>query len=47
MREIKVEEMKKIEGGANGILITSIITAVVTFITGILHGYSNPKNCNN
>lgn len=46
MREINKNEMKNIEGGANGILITSIVTAIITFVTGILHGYSNPKECN-
>lgn len=45
MREIDKKEMLKIEGGANAILITSIVTAVVTFITGIFHGYSNPREC--
>ena len=46
MREIKKEEMKKIEGGANGIFIGSIIGLIVTFVVGVLHGYSNPKICN-
>ena len=47
MREIRKEEMLKIEGGADPILITSIIGVMVTFIVGVLHGYANPKNCNN
>jgi len=46
MKELDKKEMLSIDGGANGILITSIITAVITFITGIFHGYSNPKVCN-
>lgn len=46
MREIKKEEMKMVEGGANGIFVGSIIGIVVTFIVGVLHGYSNPKTCN-
>ena len=46
MREINKEEMYDVDGGANGILITSIVTALITFVTGILHGYSNPKKCN-
>ena len=46
MRELKKEEMKTVEGGANSILVTSIVTAVITFIVGIFYGYSNPKPCN-
>ena len=46
MREISKDEMYDIDGGANGILITSIVTAVITFVTGILNGYSNPQKCN-
>ena len=46
MREIKKEEMIKVEGGTNGIFIGSVIGIVVTFIVGVLHGYSNPKTCN-
>lgn len=47
MYELKEKEMKQIEGGANGIFVTAIITGIITFVTGILHGYSNPKKCNN
>lgn len=47
MREISKEEMMKVEGGANAILITSIVGAVITFVVGILKGYSNPQKCNN
>lgn len=47
MYEIKKEEMKKIEGGANPLIITAAITGIITFITGILQGYSNPRKCNN
>ena len=46
MREINNMEMKEIEGGANPILIGSIIGVVVTFVVGLLHGFSNPKICN-
>ena len=46
MREINNMEMKEIEGGANLILIGSIIGVVVTFVVGLLHGFSNPKICN-
>ncbi len=50
MKELEKEEMLKVEGGANGLLIAGIVSAavaaVVTFVTGLLHGYSNPKECN-
>ena len=46
MREIKKDEMKMVDGGTNGIFIGTIIGVVVTFVVGILHGYSNPKTCN-
>lgn len=46
MKEIKKEEMLRVDGGANGIFITSIVTAIITFVVGIFHGYANPKLCN-
>lgn len=47
MEELKKEEMIKVSGGSNGILITSLVTAIITFIVGVFHGYANPKSCNN
>lgn len=47
MRKLENEEMLNVDGGANGILITSIVTAVITFLVGAFYGYSNPKSCNN
>jgi len=47
MREIKKEEMTLVEGGADPVLITSIVSAIIIFLVGALHGYSNPKSCNN
>lgn len=47
MREIKKEEMVRIEGGgADPILVTSIVAAIITFLVGTFHGYANPKSCN-
>lgn len=46
MVELKKEEMILVDGGANPVLITSIVTAVVTFLVGAFYGYSNPKSCN-
>lgn len=46
MREIKKEEMVRIEGGANPLMITSVVAAIITFLVGAFHGYSNPKTCN-
>lgn len=39
-------EMKRVDGGANGILIGTVVAVIVSFISGILSGYSNPKKCN-
>ena len=47
MREINKKEMLSIEGGADPVLVTAIVSAIVTFIVGIFSGYSNPKRCNN
>ena len=47
MREIKIEEMKKVEGGMSEIAIAGIVTGVITFVIGVLSGYSNPVKCNN
>ena len=46
MREINDKEMLRVDGGANPVLISSIVGVIVTFVVGLLHGYSNPKNCN-
>lgn len=46
MKEISKKEMMSVEGGASPILITSIITTIISFIVGIVSGYSNPKKCN-
>ena len=47
MRELKKEEMLKVEGGAvSYTIITAIASGIITFIVGILHGYANPKKCN-
>lgn len=46
MRELRKEEMIKIDGGGNGITITAVVIGVITFVIGILHGYANPKSCN-
>ena len=46
MREIDNKEMMDIDGGANSIVIGSIIGVIITFVVGLLHGYSNPKKCN-
>lgn len=47
MKKIEKEEMLMIEAGAEPMLITGIISSIITFIVGALHGFSNPKKCNN
>lgn len=46
MREINNKEMMGINGGANPAVIGSIVGVIITFVVGLLHGYSNPKKCN-
>ncbi len=47
MKELRREEMKKIEGGASPVVVSGIIGAVITFLIGVFHGYSNPESCRN
>jgi len=47
MKELKREEMKKVEGGASVTVISSIVGTVITFLIGVFHGYSNPESCRN
>lgn len=47
MIELKKDEMKRVSGGANPVLVSSIIGLVITFLIGAFHGYSNPESCRN
>ncbi len=47
MKKLNKEQMKKIEGGASPVVVSSIIGVVITFLIGIFHGYSNPEACRN
>ena len=44
--ELTNEELTKIDGGVNWYLIGGI-GAVITYIIGIISGYTNPSGCNN
>lgn len=46
MKELNNSELMKIDGGSSTVLIVSVIAGVITFVTGILSGYSNPQKCN-
>ena len=46
MIELRKEDMLNVNGGANAILITTIIGTIITFIVGTLKGYSHPEKCN-
>lgn len=48
MKEIDDAEMLEIDGGsATTVVIASmIVSAVVSFVVGVLHGYVNPIECN-
>ena len=47
MKELRKEEMKKVEGGTSPVVVSSIIGVVITFLIGVFHGYSNPESCRN
>lgn len=47
MRELSNDEKFKVEGGASAVLVGTVIGVIVTFVVGVLHGYANPKSCNN
>jgi len=44
--ELTKEELIKINGGVNWYLIGGI-GSVITYIIGIISGYTNPSSCNN
>ncbi len=46
MKELNKKEMLKITGGANALLIGGIVATIITLVSGILKGYSNPQKCN-
>lgn len=45
MKELTNKEMLEVTGGIKA-YVGAIIAGVVTFILGIIDGYSNPKSCN-
>ena len=48
MIKLNENELSNIEGGASVTTVVGIgmiITAVVTFISGIISGYTNPEGC--
>lgn len=47
MKELNNKEMMLVEGGANWLVVGSIVAGLISFISGILSGYSNPVKCNN
>ena len=47
MTELSKEELKCIEGGANWLVIGAVTAGIISFISGILSGYSNPTKCHN
>jgi len=46
MKKIEEKELKEIDGGFSWGIAAGIITAI-TFIVGIIDGYTNPIKCNN
>ena len=46
MIRIEDNEAKRVEGGIN-ILVVSLVTTAVIFVSGIISGIVNPTRCNN
>lgn len=47
MKELRKEEMKRVEAGADPLVVTGIVGVVITFLIGVFHGYTNPESCRN
>ena len=45
MKKLTKNEMLKIEGGVNWVVVT-FVSAAVSFVAGIFEGIINPKRCN-
>ena len=46
MKKIKNEDLKEINGGVFSIGLAIAISAIVSFVSGIISGISNPEPCN-
>lgn len=46
MTEIKEEEMMNIKGGGISLVAIGAIYAAVTFVIGIIDGFTRPLKCN-
>ena len=47
MKKINNEQLKKIKGGAINLKLVAGISAVASFLIGVIDGLMNPKKCNN
>ncbi len=47
MQEISQNEMKGIQGGAVNWSIVAGVSALVSFIAGVIDGFMNPIKCRN
>lgn len=45
MKQLKSEELKKIEGGGMSFTTGLIITAGIAFLIGVIDGYVRPLPC--
>jgi bacteriocin-like protein len=49
MKKLSENELNKIEGGMSvsaGIGIGLLVTSVLSFLAGVIKGYTNPEVCN-
>ena len=45
MIELTNQEMKRIEGGVNWVVVT-FVSGAISFVLGIIDGLVNPQKCN-
>lgn len=47
MKKLNENELIRTNGGGSGVFVVSVVAGIVTFVIGVLSGYSNPVKCNN
>lgn len=45
MKKISNKELEKITGGELSVWVYVVTAAIVTFVSGIIDGYTHPKSC--
>ena len=45
MKEISNSELKKVKAGAIHWGLVGLISGIITFVVGVIDGYTNPSRC--